>query len=96
MPRNMCKPLDVEPINVPLSSVTVVAQVVGIVETMEITAQSVTRNARGKPILAFENYSLIREHWEASRKGAHALSRSRVVSIRPRDDPGFPRKFKFS
>jgi hypothetical protein len=98
MPRNLEMPWDVEPINFPLSSVTVVAQVVGMVEMMEITAQSVTRDARRKPILAFE--TIVRFKIRRGALGsipeerAHVLSR--VDRIWLRDDPGFPRKFKFS
>jgi hypothetical protein len=44
-------PLDVVPINVPLSSLTVVAIFIWIAETVEITAQRATRDAWRKPIL---------------------------------------------
>jgi hypothetical protein len=47
-------PLDVVPINTPSSSLTVVAPFTGNAETVEITAQRATRDARGKTIL--DNY----------------------------------------
>ena len=43
MPRNLFTPLDVEPINVPLSSVTAVEGVVGLANTVETTAHRVKR-----------------------------------------------------
>jgi hypothetical protein len=55
MPRNLFKPLDVVPINVPLSSMTVVVRIVGIAKTAEIPAQKLRRHAWRKPMPADEN-----------------------------------------
>ena len=51
MPRNMLMPLDVVPINIPLSSLTVVVPFIAIAEMVEVTPQRATRDAWRKPIL---------------------------------------------
>jgi hypothetical protein len=58
MPRNLFIPLDVEPINVPLSSVTVIEGIVLLANTVETTAHKIKRGYLRSPILGDENCSL--------------------------------------
>jgi hypothetical protein len=66
MPRNLFIPLDVEPINDPLSSVTVV---VGSANTVETTAHRVKREALRNLILGDEKLRTVAQ----VRKGGSVL-----------------------